>query len=306
MQASGVICQTPVLLLIRNRPQLTSRVLEGIRRVRPVQLLVAADGPEDEQLCQETRRIVLKSIDWPCSISMRFSAIRLGCKKAVSEALNWAFELHEELIVLEDDCVPNLSFFLFCEQMLARYRTSPDVMQICGSNLTGFIPGESSYYFSRFGPIWGWASWRRAWQTYDVNMACWPHVREKAQLGGGCPEPFEAQWRRRVFDEVYTGLVDTWDYQWAFAKMIRKGLSIVPARNLISNIGFGVDATHTTDTRDPRSELPTNELSWPLVHPSSVDSSLQADRMYLQSVVGLPSMSLSIAALRQWVRLYLR
>lgn len=299
-------CQTPVLLLIQRRPEQTARVLSAIRQARPAQLLVAADGPEEDGGCAQTRRLVLEGIDWPCEVETRFSKTKLGCKRAVSSALDWAFGRHEELIILEDDCVPNPSFFLFCDEMLGRYRHSSQVMQICGSNLLGLQQGQQSYYFSRFGPIWGWASWRRAWQVYEVDLKMWPEVLQSGKLRQLCPEPFEAGWRREVLDEVHQGRVDTWDYQWAFAKLARGGLNIIPACNLISNVGFGPQATHTRNADDPRAGLPTQELQPPWGHPDDVSAWREADQQYLSQVVGLPKTPWSYAGLRRWVRMLLR
>jgi hypothetical protein len=302
MEVTSHGCRTPVLFLVQRRPQITSRVLEVIRQARPSHLLVAADGPEDDSRCQETRRLILAGIDWPCTVETLFSPTRQGCKKAVSSALDWAFGLHEQLIILEDDCVPDLSFFSFCDEMLKLYRDVPEIMQICGSNLTGFQAAEESYFFSRFGPIWGWASWRRAWQAYDVNMSCWPEFRKAGRLKKICTEPFEASWRKQVFDAVHQGRVDTWDYQWAFAKLVQGGLSIVPACNLVSNLGFGADSTHTSNPNDPRAALPTESMASPLVHPSRRAACVQADQHYLRAVVGLPAVVCSIAAVRHMIR----
>lgn len=306
MEVTSHGCHTPVLFLVQRRPQITSKVLDVIRRARPAHLLVAADGPEDDSRCQETRRLVLAGIDWPCMVDTRFSSVRQGCKKAVSSALDWAFERHAELIILEDDCLPDLSFFSFCDEMLKLYQDASEIMQICGSNLTGFHPAGESYYFSRFGPIWGWASWRRAWQAYDVNMTCWPEFRNAGRLKKFCPEPFEARWRKQVFNDVHQGRVDTWDYQWAFAKLIQGGLSIVPACNLVSNLGFGTDSTHTTNANDPRAALPTQSIASPHVHPSRRAACAQADQKYLRAVVGLPAAFCSVAAVRHMIRSLLR
>ena len=148
---------------------------------------------------------MMKSIDWPCQVETRFLEEQQGCRNAVSSALDWAFGLHDQLIILEDDCVPHPSFFAFCAAMLERFQEEPEVMQICGSNLTGMRPVGQSYYFSRFGPIWGWASWRRAWHAYDVEMKAWSSLRNSPQLRQLCPEPFEADWRREVLDAVHRG-----------------------------------------------------------------------------------------------------
>lgn len=276
--------------------------MAALKQARPDVLLIAADGPHDDARCAEVRDRMLNSIDWPCQIETRFLDEQLGCRTAVSSALDWAFGLHEQLIILEDDCVPHASFFAFCAAMLDRFKDEPEVMQICGSNLTGMRPAEQSYFFSRFGPIWGWASWRRSWQVYDVEMKAWNELRNSALLRRLCPEPFEAGWRREVLDAVHRGKVDTWDYQWAFAKLRCGGLNVVPAVNLVSNIGFGPDATHTMDSADPRAEMATQELAAPWHHADKITAWQQADRAYLTQVVGLPLSIWSRQGLRRCLR----
>ncbi|MDZ4287151.1 MAG: hypothetical protein U0984_04290 [Prosthecobacter sp.] len=298
-----------VLLLIYRRPALTEQVLRRLREVRPAVLLVAADAPatEAEQIvCQRTRELVAEGVDWPCVLATRYAPEHLGCKRAVSSALDWAFSQHERVIVVEDDCVPDPTFFRFCEEMLERYADDHRVMQVCGSNLTGRQPGGDSYFFSRFGPVWGWATWRRAWACYDVHMTSWPEHRDSRRLQGQCPEPFEADWRREIFDAVHEGRIDTWDYQWAYAKMILGGLNIVPARHLVANIGFGADATHTRAADDPRGKLATLEMPLPLTHPAEVAAWVEADREYLQKVAGLPASHWSVNGGRHWLKSWVR
>lgn len=278
------------------------RVLAAVKLARPGVLLIAADGPREDARCEEVRRQVLGGIDWPCEVATRFLDEQQGCRGAVSSALDWAFGLHERVIILEDDCLPHPSFFAFCEAMLDRFQEAPEVMQVCGSNLTGLRREGQSYHFSRFGPIWGWASWRRAWQAYDVEMKSWDGMKNSARLRQLCPEPFEAGWRREVLDAVSRGTVDTWDYQWAYAKLLRGGLNIVPAVNLVSNIGFGAEATHTLNAADPRAALATQELAPPYQHADSINAWQAADQAYLRLVVGLPAKACSFAALRRILR----
>lgn len=300
--SSGLPCQIPVLLLIHRRLGPTARVMEALSHARPEVLLIAADGPGDDPRCAQVREHVMSSITWPCQLQTRFLDEQQGCRKAVSSALEWAFGLHEQLIIIEDDCLPHPSFFTFCEAMLDRFKDEPTVMQICGSNLTQMQPAGHSCYFSRFGPIWGWASWRRAWQAYDVEMKAWSGLRNSSQLRQLCPEAFEAGWRREVLDAVHRGEVDTWDYQWAFAKLLCGGLNVVPAVNLVSNIGFGADATHTTNSFDPRANRVTYELVAPWQYAPSITAWRAADRAYLTQVVGLPEKIWSLKGLRRSLR----
>jgi hypothetical protein len=232
-------------------------------------LLLIADGPrsnrpDEPTLCAEVRRIV-GQVDWPCQILSNYSDINLGCRLRVSSGLDWVFSQVEEAIILEDDCLPDPSFFRFCQEMLTLYRYDERIMMISGSNLLGeWNSAEKSYHFSNNGGVWGWACWRRAWQHYDVDMSQWwePASRMKVRdvLGGG------RHYRLRAleFERAAAGNIDTWDYQWSFAQLLLSGLAVVPAVNLVSNIGFNAYATHTIDSRTLFAELPTTPCRYPL------------------------------------------
>jgi hypothetical protein len=299
-----------ILLLLYRRPALTDKLLRRLAQVRPPVLLVAADAPKtqaDEAACELTRKLVREMVDWPCNVTTRYAEEHLGCKLAVSSAIDWAFTLHERLIILEDDCLPEPSFFRFCNEALERYADDERVMQICGSNLTGWRPADGAgAFFSRFGPVWGWASWRRAWANYDVEMKEWPNHRHQERLSVLCPQPFEARWRREILDAVHGGEIDTWDYQWAFAKMRRGGLNLFPNQHLVANIGFGADATHTHSADDPRGRLKTEPLPLPVRWPAEVGTAEEADRLYLQKVAGLPGNMLSWPGVRHWLKSWAR
>lgn len=266
---------TPIAFLIFNRPEVTERVFAEIAKARPSKLLVVADGPRadregEAERCAAARKIIAR-VDWGCEVLTNYSDVNLGCKRRVSSGLDWVFETVEEAIVLEDDCLPHPSFFPYCEELLGRYRDDSRVMQICGSNfLNGWKRNEYSYYFSNYGPIWGWASWRRAWKSYDVDMKLWPMLKEKRVLEDFCINQDEIKARLSIYDQVYSGEIDTWDYQWGFAKLVNSGLSITPNVNLISNIGFGAGATHTSSAADPFADLKTFEMSFPLTHPPHI------------------------------------
>jgi hypothetical protein len=202
----------------------------------------------------------------------------LGCKQAVSQALDWFFECEPEGIVLEDDCVPDPSFFRYCDELLEHYREDERIALISGDNFQfGRLYGESSYYFSRYCHIWGWASWRRAWRRYDRDINAWPAFRDNGGLERVFgARPREVRYWRRILDEVHQGRIDTWDYQWNFAVWAQSMLTILPQKNLVKNIGFGVDATHTTG-RSKFADMRAEKLDFPLRHPSSFETSAAAD-----------------------------
>jgi hypothetical protein len=272
----------PVVFLIFNRPDVTARTFAAIRQARPRQLLIVADAPRpgrpgEDQLCAEARRIV-EAVDWPCEVRRNYAQANMGCGRRIGSGITWAFEQVEEAIFLEDDCLPDPSFFAFCGEMLARYRDDERVMAISGDNFHGGRRyGEADYFFSRYQHIWGWASWRRAWRHYDFGMTRWPALRQERFLEGISRDPLIQDYWRNNFDRVAAGEVDTWDYQWLFSAWVANGLSITPNVNLIANIGFGPDATHTTEAND-RMLPQLGRMTFPMRHPSQVVPCDQADR----------------------------
>jgi hypothetical protein len=201
-----------------------------------------------------------------------FREQNLGCRKAVSSAIDWFFQHEEAGIILEDDCLPHSSFFSYCEDLLHHYRDDTRVMHISGSNiLRGWVhDSDYSYYFSHHTAIWGWASWRRAWRHYDVATPLLPEIQRKNYLWRRFFNPLDARMLLRPLWATHNGQLDTWDYQWSFTMLVQSGLSIMPNVNLISNIGFGGAATHTFNTSHPWANLPTEPVSRPLRHPSFV------------------------------------
>ena len=283
---------TPVLFLIFNRPDTTQQVFNAIKQAKPKQLFVAADGPRkdkegEKEKCEQARKII-EQVDWDCEVKTLFRDKNLGCKISVSSAIDWFFENVEEGIILEDDCLPSQSFFWFCQELLDRYRNDERVMQVCGSNvLHRWKKSDDSYYFSKYAIIWGWASWRRAWKYYDVNMLLWPEIKKKKLHYGYYFNKDEAVVREHLFDRVYYGEIDTWDYQWSFAKYINSGLSITPSLNLVSNIGMGENATHAAGNNDPKANLEIFEIEFPLRHPKIVIKNFVDDYIYFKRFIKL-------------------
>jgi hypothetical protein len=271
----------PLLFLIFNRPDTTQRVFEAIREAQPRRLYVAADGPRKERsnehsLCVAVRSIAT-SVDWPCELFTLYRTDNLGCRHAVSSAITWFFERETEGIILEDDCLPDPTFFTFCETLLENYREDTRVMHIGGSNFQqGRIRGDGSYYFSRYPHIWGWASWRRAWKLYDRDLKTLNHFIEQGQIRNIFTHPALQKAWLKAFLLVASGNLDTWDHQWTYAVFSHNGLCVLPNQNLVSNIGFGPEARHTI-FRDPRiANLPTTSIG-ALIHPTFMIADRQAD-----------------------------
>jgi len=280
--------ETPVTLLVFNRPELTARVFAEIRRARPERLLIVADGPRadrpgEAERCARVRQIAT-TVDWPCRVDTHFAAENLGCRRRVSSGLDWVFEQVDRAIILEDDCVPEPSFFEYCQTLLDRYADDTRVMHVAGSC---FLPElarrPESYVVSRFPFIWGWATWRRAWQHFDVEMSHWPEFLASGSLNRLFPDPADAAIWERNLAATFRGEVDTWDAQWVLAFWLAGGLSLVSTRNLISNQGFGHDATHTVGW-SPQAALPTLAQTEPIVHPTTLIVDPMLDARFQQSV----------------------
>ena len=264
-------CKSPVLLIVFNRPESTERVFEEIRKARPPKLFVAADGPranrpDEPGICGRVRAIV-SDVDWPCELVTLFRDQNMGCKRAVSGAIGWFFEHVEQGIILEDDCVPIETFFPYCDELLDRYALDVSIAQISGSTFVPHAAKEDSFYFTKYADIWGWATWRRAWQNADMAMKDWPEWRDNQGLEKLCGStPAFVEYWRKIFDSTHAGAVDTWDYQWMFTCW-RLGLkTIKPAKMQIYNIGFDSSATHTL-TDVPDYVVDPIALTFPLRHP---------------------------------------
>jgi len=241
------VLNTPVALFIFNRPSLTRLCLQAIAAVRPKMLLIIGDAArsEDEELLVSQTRDLIKQLTWECDISVNFATNNMGCKLRVSTGLDWVFSQVEEAIILEDDCIADASFFHFCEIMLERYRYDKSVMHIGGVNFQfGKLVGDGGYYFSKYAHIWGWATFRRAWKWYDVEMSSWPNSGVKVLESVIRNDKELIYWKERL-NGAFEGVIDTWDYQWQYAIWSKGGKCVVPQQNLVKNIGFGNGATHT-------------------------------------------------------------
>jgi hypothetical protein len=263
----------PVLLLTFNRLDTTKRVFNLVAQYRPAKLYLASDGPrahvqDEPHKIEQIRQFLTGNIDWECEVKTLFRPTNLGCKLAVSEGISWFFEHEDCGIILEDDCLPDLSFFNFCAAMLAAYRDDARIMQISGTNFIGrYTPDpQYSYFFSKYGGIWGWASWRRAWKHFDLSPEKYRQAKASETLKGFLGNAYA--WRMSLYEQVFEKNLDTWDYQWSFARAINSGLSIVPAVNLVSNIGFGRDASHTHKTTSDIADMQTNELDAQRIQPN--------------------------------------
>ena len=282
--------QSAVLFLVFNRPDTTRQVFEAIRAAKPPRLYVAADGPRQNRegefkRCEEVRKIAT-TVDWPCEVKTLFRSENLGCKLGVSGGIDWFFEHEEEGIILEDDVLPHPDFFMFCETLLHRYAENDRVWMITGNNFQdGQKRGAGAYYFSRYTHIWGWATWRRAWKHYDRDLSYWKEWNKSDAWFQLLPDKVERNYWEKIFKRMFNHEIDTWDYQWTACVWFNDGLTATPNVNLVSNIGFGDGATHTTSAYSRHAAISVKPLG-ELTHPASIEQDKIADRYVLDHVFG--------------------
>jgi hypothetical protein len=262
--------------------------MDAIRAARPQRLCVAADGPRDckageAQLCAEVRRLAT-DVDWPCEVRTLFRERNLGCRHAVNSAITWFFDQEPEGIILEDDCLPSQSFFLYCAELLRRFRDDERIMSITGCNFQQDMNGYPySYYFSNYNHVWGWATWRRAWQCYDDTMKFYPEYVSYNFLRSLSSSPGFIDYWKAELDKVYHRTLDTWDYVWTFSCWANSGLTCTPRVNLVSNIGFGPGATHCLDSNSSSSNRSRFDIELPLKHPPLIVRNADADAHVTQN-----------------------
>jgi hypothetical protein len=284
--------KTPVILIIFNRPDETQRVFDAVRIARPPKLLVICDGPRnkaDEEKIDESKAII-ETVDWECEVIRNYSDTNIGCRSKLSSGLQWAFSIVDRAIVFESDCLPDQTFFKFCDELLEKYKDDEEIMHIGGNffqQRNDKFTSKDSYYFSSIPHIWGWATWSRAWKYYDPDLIEWPKVKADGTLSKILKDPAVYEYWSTVFDAYYDKKLPSWDGQWTFQCIMRGGLSIIPSVNLVTNIGFGPQAMQTKDAKSIFSNIPLNPMLFPLKHPDTIRVNIQADNFTWRQNFGI-------------------
>ena len=247
---------TAVAFIFFNKIDTTKKVFEQICKAKPKKLYLISDGARadkqgEAEIVNDLRQWVESSIDWDAEVVKLYAEQNMGCGNRIKSGLDHVFGHEEKAIIVEDDCLPTQSFFIFCEDLLEFYKDKHQVMMVSGSNC---LPRSKysiaeDYTFTSRPWIWGWATWARAWKLYDEKMAEWPYIRDQGLLAGlyDAEMQYKVEWLSG-FNDVYDGKLDTWDYQWFYTILTNNGLSIAPKYNLVKNLGFASgEATHTTD-----------------------------------------------------------
>lgn len=271
-----------ILLIIFNRPDFVSQIFEKIKTSETSRLYVFCDGPRNskEQKVLSKSKLIAMDINWDCKLKTKFLRKNIGPAIAVSEAIAWFFKNEEMGIILEHDCVPDQSFFPFCEELLHKYKNDEKIMHISGDNYqyNGGIKVKESYFFAKYTHIWGWATWRRAWKKHDLYLTKWPMVKNSPKFDSLFDSVAEKTRFYKWFDEIYTNPISTWDTQWLFACWLNKGLAIYPNKNLIKYIGFHSKAVNTTVSRGFIIKTPVETMHFPLEHPKKISRNIAADK----------------------------
>jgi len=272
----------PILFLVFNRPETTRQVFQRIKEMQPAKLLIAADGPRERkegeaEKCEEVRRLIIDGIDWPCQVETLFRYHNLGCGNAVSSAITWFFDNVTEGIILEDDTLPDPSFFPFCKTLLEKYRNDEQVKMISGNNFqNGKWRGNGSYYFSAYSHNWGWASWRRTWEEYDFTLDKLDETALENNMSFYFEDKKVKEYWMQTFNKLRNGILNTWDVQMLFCTWAKRGLAILPNINLVSNIGFGESGTHNKNKNDVQADIPLYSMD-EIKHPTEKLLNKKAD-----------------------------
>jgi hypothetical protein len=264
--------EAAVVLFIFNRPHVTQKLLEVVSQVKPKKIFVIADGPRDDHFDEEKQctitRETINQIDWECEIVRNYSQINLGCAKRIASGLDWVFEQVDRAIILEDDCMPDKSFFQFCEELLEKYRDDTRIFSITGQNIqAGKNSTEHSYYFSRYSHCWGWATWKRSWKYFDFEIPSWSDAKKHKALETIFEDKYAAYRWLELIERTIAGEIDSWAYRWSLCCMLQHALHIIPNQNLVSNIGFGLGSTNTHSRESRLANIPAMPIQFPLIHP---------------------------------------
>lgn len=275
--------KAPILFVVFNRKDIALQAFSKIREYTPKRLYIAADGPRPEvigedEICKSVKEEILKSIDWDCEINTLFSESNKGCGLGVSSAIDWFFKNEEFGIILEDDCIASTSFFKFVEELLHKYKNDQRIGMIAGHNAVSNYSIKASYCFSKYKACWGWATWRRAWENQDINMT-WLGGESKMNvlLNSGYLSKDILNWKDKI-KSILNSRVSAWDWQWYFSLSAQNQLCIFPGVNLVSNIGFGENATHTKGSM--KQVLAANGLDFPLEHPKYIVPDYNFDKAF--------------------------
>jgi hypothetical protein len=278
---------TPVVFIIFNKIEATEKVFEVLKRVRPSKLFIIADGPrkeipEEDFICAQVRKIT-EEINWECEVFRNYADENLGLRKRIMTGLHWVFQNVMEAIIIEDDCLPDDSFFKFCQDMLKKYEHNEKVLTISGNKILSDIKPEKSYYFSRFAHIWGWATWKRTWENFVNQSIDLTEDKIKNILENNLNSKSAVRYWQTLIGESRSGIIDAWSLKLQLMQFMKSGLTVIPSKNLVVNLGFGTEqATNTKGSGGLYRKMKLETISFPLSHPELVEQNLEADKIEIK------------------------
>jgi len=281
-------CKSPILLITFIKEKETKQVFETIRQVKPDRLYIASDGARDEkqgekEKVENLRNWLVSNVDWNCEVKTKFSGKNLGCGHGPANAISWFFENEEMGIILEDDILADISFFRFCDELLEKYKDDDMIGEISGCNMLSKESFTSEYFFTKCTGIWGWATWRRVWADFDFTISTWKEIKKAKQIYQWFSNKQVSKIFFDIFNKTYAShgeYFNTWDYQWMFCMLSKNRLTIMPCSNLVTNIGFTNDSTHTSDANSLGNNLERGKIIFPIVHPQNIANDNKKDGEY--------------------------
>ena len=281
---------TPVLLMVYKKPATTIKIIEALRKVHAKKIYIsinkAPPQKKGDKFQNQKVKEIINLINWKCVIKLKKRKKYVDAYTSYNEAIKWFFLNEKEGIILEDDTLPNKSFFLFCAKLLKKYRYNKKISQICGSSFKNQnYTGNQGYFFSNYSLTWGYATWRRSIKDYDESMKDWPILKKNNYLFKILNNKFFVSYWSDIFDLQYKKYFKAWDYRWLYSNWVKNKLSIIPKKHLVQNIGFVKEATHTKiKYKDWFHDLETNEIIYFNGHPKTILPELQYDKWLSEKI----------------------
>tara|TARA_Y100001972_G_C7653143_1_gene328585 strand:+ start:1504 stop:2445 length:942 start_codon:yes stop_codon:yes gene_type:complete len=282
----------PILILIFNRPDKTELLIKHLSAVKPRKLYIAADGPRtnrEQEITDKTRKIIDDHINWDCDVQRLYRSENLGLRVAVSSAIDWFFEKEQSGVILEDDCLPDPTFFRFCTELLEKYRDEDRIMHISALNSFPTQSDPNGYYFSIYPKSWGWATWKRAWKRYDDSVEKYQIASKSNKWKAMFQTALDMTFWKLIIEKMSTKnskmRSTSWAYFWTLSVRYHDGLCINPNVNTIQNIGFDLDATNTSESGNFSNymrNIEVESIQFPLIHPSHIQSHKEEDHKFLK------------------------
>lgn len=283
---------TPILFITYRNPEITRLTFDRIRKIKPRTLYLASDGPKlnsSNKVLNEINetRSIIKNIDWDCNVHTKFEKKNLGCKYAVYSAISWFFDNEEQGIILEYDCLPDLTFFTFCETLLEKYKNNDTIFSISGNNFDfGYVnnlnKNKNSYYFSHISKLWGWAAWSRSWKYFDIELSDFTDFRDNNSIDNLIYKKKHRKYWIDKINQVYLGINNsTWGFIWLYTLFKHNAYCITPNVNLVSNIGFGEEATHAKDKTSLFSNIKAKSINL-IEHPLVIEPNFKSDTRFTE------------------------